>query len=71
MTGLGHRLIVSLRQVGWARSFLSLLALFVALFIAHSSWRVPLLIDAEHALFDIRQVVTAPVVVDFFFSIHC
>ena len=62
MNNLGHRLIVALRQVGWARSALSALALIVAIFVGHSSWQVPLLIDAEHALFDIRQVMTAPVI---------
>ena len=54
--------VVGLRQLGWVRTLFSLAGLIVAVLIARGSWHVPLLIDAEHALFDVRQVVTAPYV---------
>jgi len=50
------------RQIGWARTVLSMLIMALAVLLARGSWRVPLLIDAEHALFDARMVVAAPLV---------
>ena len=39
---------------------LSLALLTVAVLIARGSWSVPMLVDAEHALFDFRAIATAP-----------
>jgi adenylate cyclase len=50
------------RQIGWARIATSLVGLIIALLVANFSWRIPLLIDAERALFDARVIATAPVV---------
>jgi len=49
------------RQVGWVRTIISAAALVLAVLIAFYSWRLPLMIDAEHALFDGRVAATAPV----------
>lgn len=48
------------RQIGWTRVLLSVLALVLAVLVARLSWHLPLFLDAEHALFDVRQVVTSP-----------
>lgn len=49
-----------LRQLGWQRSLVAAVLLAFALFIAFSSWRLPLLRDAEAALYDIRAAAFAP-----------
>jgi adenylate cyclase len=50
----------SLSQLGWQRSFVALILLALALFIALNSWRLPLLRDAEAALYDLRAANFAP-----------
>ncbi len=50
------------RQVGWVRTILSAAAVVLAVLIAANSWRLPLMIDAEHALFDARVAATAQAV---------
>lgn len=50
----------SLRQLGWQRITVAVILLGLALHIAFSSWRLPLLHDAEAALYDIRAVNFAP-----------
>ena len=50
------------RQIGWSRTLLSLLGLILMVLVARFSWQVPLLIDAEHALYDARVISTAPTV---------
>jgi adenylate cyclase len=50
----------SLSQLGWQRSFVALVLLALALFIALNSWRLPLLRDAEAALYDLRAANFAP-----------
>jgi adenylate cyclase len=50
------------RQIGWSRILLAFALLVLALLIARYSWRVPMMIDAEHALYDMRVALTAPVV---------
>ena len=50
----------SLSQLGWQRSFVALILLALALFIALNSWRLPLLRDAEAALYDFRAANFAP-----------
>lgn len=42
------------RQLGWQRLAVAALLLVLALFTAARSWQLPLLSDAEHALYDIR-----------------
>jgi adenylate cyclase len=56
------RTLIGLRQIGWLRTLLTLFALSVAVLIARNSWNLPLFLDAETALFDARQVATAPTV---------
>ena len=51
-----------LRQIGWRQTAISGVALILAVLIARLSWHMPLFIDAEHALYDARVVVTAPLV---------
>jgi adenylate cyclase len=51
-----------IRQIGGVRLVLAGLALVFALVVARGSWSLPLLLDAEHALFDARVVVSAPLV---------
>jgi adenylate cyclase len=50
------------RQIGLGRVLLAGVVLVLAVLVAHSSWRLPLLLDAEHALFDARVVISAPLV---------
>lgn len=50
----------SLSQLGWQRTAIALLLLALALFIAMRSWQLPLLRDAEAALYDIRAANFAP-----------
>ncbi len=50
----------SLRQLGWQRIGVAVLLLWLALFFAFNSWRLPLLRDAESALYDIRAANFAP-----------
>ncbi|HEX8225675.1 MAG TPA: adenylate/guanylate cyclase domain-containing protein [Allosphingosinicella sp.] len=44
----------ALRQIGWARLAATALLLAVALLLARYAWHVPLVSDAERALYDIR-----------------
>ncbi len=50
----------SLRQLGWQRISVAVILLALALYLAFNSWRLPLLHDAEAALYDIRAVNFAP-----------
>ncbi len=50
------------RQMGAMQVVLAIVALAVAVLVARYSWHLPLLLDAEHALFDARVVVSAPLV---------
>ncbi len=59
---LVKRTTIGLRQIGWLRTLLTLFALSLAVLIARNSWELPLFLDAENALFDARQVATAPTV---------
>jgi len=58
-TALLRRLV---RQIGWWRVVLAAVVLVLALGVARFSWALPLFLDAEHALFDARVVVSAPLV---------
>ncbi len=50
------------RQIGGWRLALAGLVMVLAVLVARGSWSAPLLLDAEHALFDARVVVSAPLV---------
>ncbi len=50
------------RQIGRTRTLLSVFALIVAILVARFSWHMPMFIDAEYALYDARQIATAPTV---------
>ncbi len=57
-----RRTKIGLRQMGLLRAVMSLIALSLAILIPLNSWQLPLFHDAETALFDARQIVTAPTV---------
>ena len=57
---LGRSARRGLAQLGPERILIALLLLFIALTIAGSSWRLPLLRDAESALYDLRAANFAP-----------
>lgn len=57
-----HQAGIALGQLGRGRAALTLLAFVLALMIGISSWNVPLLVDAERPVYDLRQSLTAPVV---------
>ena len=47
-------------QLGWARLAATALLLGIAVLLARGSWQVPLLSDAERALYDARAALMAP-----------
>lgn len=49
-----------LRQLGWQRLAVAGLLLAIALFTALRSWQLPILSDAENALYDLRAAGFAP-----------
>ena len=51
-----------MRQIGGWRLALAGVVLVMAVVLARGSWSLPLFLDAEHALFDARVVVSAPLV---------
>lgn len=57
---IGRKARRGLAQLGWQRSVVALVLMAFALFIAFSSWRLPLLRDAEAALYDLRAANFAP-----------
>lgn len=57
---LGQLMRRSLAQLGWQRALVAAVLLALAIFIAFNSWRLPLLRDAEAALYDIRAANFAP-----------
>lgn len=56
---LAGRASAGLRQLGFARLLLAMLFLTGALLLARYGWKLPLAIEAERALYDWRQVLTA------------
>lgn len=52
--------LLTLRQLGVGRLLFTIAFLILAYAIARHSWQLPLAIEAERALFDLRHVVTAP-----------
>lgn len=57
--GIRARANIGLRQLGIGRLLLTILFLAGALLVARYAWKLPLMIEAERALFDWRQVLTA------------
>lgn len=57
--GLGKRATRIATQVGPARLFVSILLLILGLLCARYSWAIPLISDAERALYDFRLMLTA------------
>jgi adenylate cyclase len=57
--GLGKRATRIATQVGPARLFVSIVLLAVGLLCARYSWAIPLISDAERALYDVRLMLTA------------
>ena len=49
-------------QLGWARLAITLVFLALAVLLARFTWEVPLLSDAERALYDARATAMAPIV---------
>ena len=57
---MGNTARRSLKQLGWQRISVAVILLALALYLAFNSWRLPLLHDAEAALYDIRAVNFSP-----------
>jgi adenylate cyclase len=57
---LARQSSTTFKQLGGVRLMLTLLALAIATLIARYSWDIEFFVDAEHALFDWRQTVSAP-----------
>jgi len=57
---LGQGARRGLAQLGWQRVAVAGLLLLVAVFVAARSWQIPLLSDAESALYDLRATGGAP-----------
>ncbi|MFN3425360.1 MAG: CHASE2 domain-containing protein [Novosphingobium meiothermophilum] len=57
---IGRTALRGLGQLGTQRTIMALLLIALALFVAFSSWRLPLLRDAEAALYDLRAANFAP-----------
>jgi adenylate cyclase len=57
---MGKALKLGFGQLGWQRVAVAVLLLLAALFVATRSWDLPLLRDAESALYDIRAANFAP-----------
>lgn len=49
-----------IRQVGTPRLIASAIVLLLGIFVARYSWQIPLVSDAERALYDIRLMLTTP-----------
>ncbi|WP_144095332.1 adenylate/guanylate cyclase domain-containing protein [Croceicoccus sediminis] len=49
----------TLRQLGSTRAVIALLLMLIGVIIAYGSWKLPLLRDAERALYDVRTVTAA------------
>lgn len=49
-----------MKQLGWQRVAIAAILVVLALYFAFNSWRLPLLRDAEAALYDIRAASFAP-----------
>lgn len=54
------QLALARRQVGLARLVGAAIILLLGIFVARYSWQIPLVSDAERALYDIRLMLTTP-----------
>ncbi len=50
----------TLIQLGWAQGVFAIGLLVLAVLIARTSWDMPLIVDAERALYDMRATISAP-----------
>lgn len=57
---IGRKARRGLSQLGWQRTVVAVVLVALALFIAFNSWQLPLLRDAEAALYDLRASNFAP-----------
>jgi adenylate cyclase len=57
---LAHQSSIAFKQLGSVRLILTISALLIAVLIARFSWQTAFFVDAEQALFDWRQTVSAP-----------
>jgi adenylate cyclase len=55
-----HALDRAVRQIGIGRMLTTTMLLITALLFARYSWSLPLALDAERALYDVRHLVAAP-----------
>ncbi|GGI82379.1 hypothetical protein GCM10007973_18490 [Polymorphobacter multimanifer] len=62
MTDLLHPLRRFLGNVGLGRLLVTLLVIIAGIGIARFSWQLPVLVDTERGLYDVRQFIAAPVV---------
>ena len=60
IAALTSRSQIAFRQLGLARLIFTAVFVVAALLIARYSWQTPLALDAERALYDIRQFSMAP-----------
>jgi adenylate cyclase len=56
----GKQLRRTIRQIGVVRLLFSALFLVAALLVARFGWAIPLIMEGERALYDMRVIVTAP-----------
>jgi adenylate cyclase len=62
---LGHarkQIKRTLAQLGWVQGGFTVALLIIAVLIARVSWSLPLIVDAERALYDMRATIAAPYV---------
>ncbi len=52
--------MAAIRQLGALRLLITAIFLLLAIFLARFSWQAPLALEAERALYDWRQVISAP-----------
>lgn len=57
-----RRIARTVAQIGYPRLVVSAVLLVLGLLVARYSWSIPLVADAERALYDIRAMLTAPLV---------
>lgn len=60
--GIARQIAISAGQLGAVRAVLTAALLVLALAIALASWKVPLFVDAERPIYDLRQALLAPAV---------
>jgi len=59
---LGRKLRQTLAQLGAVRITIAVLLMLIGVMVSYGSWKMPLLRDAERALYDARAMASAPAV---------